>query len=342
MHIASAVVSMSAEHQLVSNRRISPSKVDNPVPSVTFLADAVGVNDDPAEKFGSTVWLDDELILDARTRVNKLVLEGFLGLHLINSPSGVSVKTLNAGEYLAGELPQLPPGGVLASEISVPDSVDLFNTEFQLNIDEKELSKVSIAAVLNLADGTEYELGFERVMSRQLNIERIATNDDISRFMDPLVLNFSGSAALSEWRVDFDLNGDGRMQSIPQFKSNSAYLALDLNGDGRVGDGSELFGVASGNGFSDLARYDSDNNGFIDESDPIFRQLLLFRPGFERLTALTDTAVEAIYLGYVESPFSLTSVDGDALGLVRSTGFYIETSAQGLKTGSIQQIDLAV
>ena len=51
-------------------------------------------------------------------------------------------------------------------------------------------------------------------------------------------------------------------------KALAAHLvtgALDINEDGKINDGKELFGTASGNGFGDLAAYDQDNNGWIDE-----------------------------------------------------------------------------
>ena len=38
----------------------------------------------------------------------------------------------------------------------------------------------------------------------------------------------------------------------------------------------ELFGTKSGNGFADLAKYDSDGNGWIDEADAGKRSMLLF------------------------------------------------------------------
>ncbi len=38
----------------------------------------------------------------------------------------------------------------------------------------------------------------------------------------------------------------------------------------KINDGSELFGTSSGDGFKDLATYDEDENGWIDENDSIF------------------------------------------------------------------------
>ena len=35
----------------------------------------------------------------------------------------------------------------------------------------------------------------------------------------------------------------------------------------------KLFGTSSGDGFKDLAEYDEDGNGWIDENDSIFNRL---------------------------------------------------------------------
>lgn len=43
-------------------------------------------------------------------------------------------------------------------------------------------------------------------------------------------------------------------------------LSLDQNGNGEIDNGTELFGTKSGDGFADLARYDLDYNGWIDET----------------------------------------------------------------------------
>ena len=52
--------------------------------------------------------------------------------------------------------------------------------------------------------------------------------------------------------------------------SGSGFLALDKNGNGKIDDGSELFGTKSGDGFADLAEYDSDGNGWIDEKGRVY------------------------------------------------------------------------
>lgn len=47
--------------------------------------------------------------------------------------------------------------------------------------------------------------------------------------------------------------------------------------NGKIDDGSELFGARTGNGFNELAKYDSDNNHFIDAGDPVFSNLAFYQ-----------------------------------------------------------------
>lgn len=160
--------------------------------------------------------------------------------------------------------------------------------------------------------------------------------------IDPLVLNFNGTAAeLQDTRFEFDLDADGRSEQIALLKPGNAYLALDKNGDGRINNGSELFGPATGNGFAELARFDGDGNRFIDAADPVYEKLRLwFRhaDGSEQLVGLGQMGVGAIYLGHLTTPFQLQQ-GGETLGDLVSSGLYLNEDGSG---GLVQQIDLRV
>ena len=121
--------------------------------------------------------------------------------------------------------------------------------------------------------------------------------------------------------------------------SDSAYLALDKNADGNINNGSELFGPNTGNGFDELAVYDEDGNGFIDENDSIFSQLLVYRPGDNSMQLLQELEVGALFLGAINSPFRLTDEHNNTLGQIRSTSFYLDGNK---RAGSLQQVDLEV
>jgi len=72
------------------------------------------------------------------------------------------------------------------------------------------------------------------------------------------------------WGVEItyhDLDANGVTEKISFVGSGGGFLALDKNSDGVVNDGRELFGAATGQGFKELAEYDSDNNNWINEND---------------------------------------------------------------------------
>lgn len=149
------------------------------------------------------------------------------------------------------------------------------------------------------------------------------------RLTDPLVINLDTEAAsVSDQKFYFDLDADGHAEQISFLNSGSGFLALDKNGDGVINDGSELFGTASGNGFADLAKYDQDGNGWIDEADEIFDKLLIWQKdenGNDILRGLGAAGVGAIYLGNVNTEFSLNSqTDNKTNAVVRQTGMYLK------------------
>jgi hypothetical protein len=213
--------------------------------------------------------------------------------------------------------------------------------------EELEQTAFSAAGVVRTTDGQEIEFRLDLEMTRTYREEshtRLQAGDAVRK--DPLVVNFDGTAVqLAEQagrRFRFDLDGDGQKEDLPLFTSGSGYLAMDLNHNGIIDSGKELFGPASGNGFADLARLDRDGNGWIDESDPRFAELLVWTPAAEgdgALRALADVGIGAIGLAHVASPFALRGSDNRDLGLVKSSGLYLTESG---KAGSVQEIDLTV
>lgn len=160
-------------------------------------------------------------------------------------------------------------------------------------------------------------------------------------FCDPLVINLDSSpATVSDQTFYFDLDGDGKEENIHKLGSGSGYLALDRNHDGEINDGSELFGTSSGDGFADLAKYDEDGNGWIDENDAIWKHLKIWvqTENGPELYSLGEKGVGAICLNKVPTYYTQYGKDGAADAVVRSTGMFLYENG---RAGSMQHLDLA-
>lgn len=209
---------------------------------------------------------------------------------------------------------------------------------------EAETVQVQAGGYVQTEDGRSISFGVTLNMSRafasQVNIE---TTQQVV-MTDPLVINMDNlPAGTRDITFQFDIDCDGKMDEISMLREGSGFLALDKNGDGKINDGSELFGTKSGNGFSDLAVYDEDGNGWIDENDEIFSKLRIWskdKDGNDVLKTLKEADVGAIYLGSTTSQFSITDKkDNTVQGAVRATGVYLKEST-GM-AGTVQQVDLA-
>ena len=212
----------------------------------------------------------------------------------------------------------------------------------QYYYEETEKTSFSTEGMVKCADGREisFQLNLEMSRSFQEYYEESYTMVPAA-LCDPLVINLDGNIPqLSDQTFFFDLDADGEKDEISRLAGGSGYLALDKNGDGRVNDGSELFGTQSGNGFADLAKYDADGNGFIDEGDPIWDKLKIWimdENGKEQLVSLADKGVGAVCLANSATDFSLTGEDNTLRGKIRSTGFFLYESGAA---GSVQHLDL--
>lgn len=190
------------------------------------------------------------------------------------------------------------------------------------------------------ADGRTIDFGISVEMSRSFEAAyEIAGKEEV--YTDPLVINLDTDAAsLSDVSFYFDLDADGKAEEISGLDSASGFLALDKNGDGKINDGSELFGAKTGDGFAELAQYDQDGNGWIDENDEIFSQLSVWVQsgnGEGKLLSLAEADVGAIFLGSRSTQFTLTDTQGQEGAAVRKTGLYLKEST-GL-AGTVQHVD---
>jgi len=217
--------------------------------------------------------------------------------------------------------------------------------EHHASYQESESASFSATGSIKTQDGKSIEFSVQLNMSREFMMETNTsiTAGDPEKKVDPLVINFAGNAAeLSQTHFEFDIDANGTAEQIATLRPGSGFLALDKNKDGVINNGSELFGPNSGNGFAELAQYDSDSNGFIDEADPIYKSLRIWQrheDGSQQLIALGDKNIGAIYLGHATTPFQLRTADNQSLGEITDTGVYLTEDG---KTGTIQEINLTV
>ncbi len=201
---------------------------------------------------------------------------------------------------------------------------------------EAEETNFQAAGEVTTADGRSIQFSLELNMQREFQSISVSTGS--SQTTDPLVINFGGSPAqLTGAKVSFDLNSDGKQEQISFVAGGSGFLVLDSNGDGKVNNGSEMFGPQTGDGFAELASYDADGNGWIDESDPVFSKLQIWTA--EGLSSLADNGVGAIATSSLETPFSLKDSANSLQGEIRASGVYLSENGGA---GTIQQVDLAV
>ncbi len=199
--------------------------------------------------------------------------------------------------------------------------------------------------VVNTADGRTIAFDVSLSMSNEVyqTLSTSVTADIASQFCDPLIVNFNGSAAeLTQTKFSFDLDADGSADQVSMASGNSGFLALDKNGDGIINNGSELFGTSSGDGFKDLAAYDEDGNGWIDENDSVYQDLRIWskdESGKDKLVGLGKAGVGAIYLGSVASQYDVRSNAGDVSGAIRRSGVFLKENGGA---GTVQHVDLAL
>ncbi len=209
---------------------------------------------------------------------------------------------------------------------------------------EKESTAVTTQGTIETQDGRQINFGMHLSMERTFMSEETTAGEIAThQLTDPLVIQFEdGPPSFSDKVFSFDLTGDGKEETLHSLGKGSGFLAFDANGDGKINDGTELFGTKSGNGFADLAKYDEDGNGWIDENDSIFSKLSVWRPetkgqrGYSK--GLLDSNVGAIFLGQTQSKHTIADEKGGVKGVIRSTGMFVKESGE---TGHVFQMDLA-
>ncbi len=207
---------------------------------------------------------------------------------------------------------------------------------------ETESTSFTTTGTVKTADGREISFNLNVSMSRSFTQYTKEMVQNVGSFIDPLVINLNGNIAeVSDQKFYFDLDADGEEEAISRLCEDSGYLALDRNQDGKINDGSELFGTKSGDGFADLAVYDEDGNGWIDENDDIWEKLKIWvqdEQGNSKLYSLAEQGVGAICLQNVSTEFGQRGNSGEINAAIRSTGIFLYENGSA---GTMQHLDLA-
>jgi len=207
---------------------------------------------------------------------------------------------------------------------------------------EEENVSYQANGVIHTADGRTINVDVNMQMSRQF-VSYMNISTDVSRLVDPLVINYGGTAAsLLGEKFQFDLTMNGEMNEISVLAEGSGYLAIDRNGDGKINDGSELFGPSTGCGFNELRKYDTDGNGWIDENDEIFDKLVVWnrdKDGNDVIYTLKELGIGAIFLGDISTKIYFKDEKNETLGVMRSTSFFLKQCGGA---GTLSHIDLAL
>lgn len=209
---------------------------------------------------------------------------------------------------------------------------------------ELENTAYEATGIVNAADGRNISFGVSIEMTRAFceKYKSVSTQEYIST--DPLVINLeSNYANISNQKFLFDIDANGQEESVSLTERGSGFIALDKNNDGVINNGGELFGTKSGDGFADLAAYDSDGNSWIDEADAVFDDLKIWTKddnGNDVIMSFKEAGVGAIYLNKASTEFSLNDNETNQTNaIIRSTGVYLKESGE---VGTLQHVDLTL
>lgn len=214
---------------------------------------------------------------------------------------------------------------VQADEAELTVSV---NDSSSLNItNQADTVSVSAQAVTAFVSAREQE-------QASLSISRTAEVQQA----DPLALDLNGDGLQTSGVAQgilFDINGDGSKEQTSFVSGGDAFLAYDRNGNGVIDSGKELFGDNNGyrHGYAELAAYDDNQDGKINDADAIYDKLQLLsvdQQGRQQLQSLKDAAIASISLDYTDSNYAINQYDS-----ITQLGQFAYDNGQSGVTGDI-------
>jgi hypothetical protein len=266
---------------------------------------------------------------------NSLELEAG-GTDISNVTPVASPEAGGASDYASGRVQRSAATNMLGVV-----RVEQLVIETHQSIEIEDQLDYTAAGQILTSDGRSIDFDLSLMMSQYTAIESSERMEKTIVFKDPLILNLDGKGVdISDQRFEFDLDQDEQMDWIPLLADGNAFLAHDINKDGSVNDGAELFGVLSGDGFAELGLLDEDGNGFIDEGDSAYEDLMVWLKTDDRdiTYSLSDAGIGALSVDGMAGDFAIRDQDGNEQAMIRETGVYV-TESGGV--GVLQQVDFA-
>ncbi len=331
MRVESSNISLSATHALTASRKKTEKLTvwDNRASLSSRVNSAVTSYERSASKDSGE---DDELTLSGKWLILARLVASLTG-HEIKILSGKAVSSGAGGT--ASQVPSETTGNRGGTQ-----GWGLTYTSTETYVETEQTSFEANGVVT--ANGKDYALSLSLEMDRSFTRTE---NTDIragDALKDPLVVNLgAGPATLSGQKMKFDIDVDGTEEDVPLLGGQNGFLALDKNGNGTIDNGSELFGPATGNGYGELAAYDEDHNGWIDEGDSVYSRLGVWTKGTETetLRTLKDLDIGALYTGTASTPFELKNAQNQTEAKIMETSLYLREDGSA---GTTQRMDVAV
>ena len=211
-------------------------------------------------------------------------------------------KLLGAADDFFNEALSLFSGSTLElPTLGFQQLLDAFAGEY-LSAFFGENTEASEAGAIASASAVQMEFKFS--FSASMSVEQTVVQES-----DPIIFDLDGDGyELTRYQngARFDILGNGSTQQTAFVTGGDAFLALDRNGDGEINSGQELFGDQRGaaNGFEELRKMDTNQDGRIDKNDAGYEDLLLFKDNGNgkteagELISLAEAGIASIDLGY--------------------------------------------
>ncbi len=201
---------------------------------------------------------------------------------------------------------------------------------------ESEQMNFNSNGIVRTADGRVINFSLDLMMSRQYMEENEISFEASGTSKANILVDFAGPAsALTDTKFGFGIDPEESGDSLSYLALGSGFLTLDLNNDGQIDSMNELVGSATGDGFTELAAYDQDGNGWIDENDAVYERLKILSQeseGNDVLSGLKDSNIGAINLGSVDSPYALKNDQNVIVGQIEKSGIYLT------EDGTVEQV----